>query len=705
MTAKLDLDGLDRLCAMLSAELRLRLIPGSQWLADRLTRRVMYPRQELLARGEDPNVVGDLWRTVCHAAESHGEFDAYDIAVDAALNARDAADARLIHPRFVLRIILAAERERVERLARARTKFLGATYLPMRWERTRAAERAVDERAIADESATLDPDAYWTRVACAVGVIAAGCPVTLPADMPWSADTQQAVAELSNAASYDALLEAVEALVPALAEHYKTAIIDQTSPDPQSGDDTGASDEASKRDSNAGDANEPDASAEPAPIGDDADAQDRQPTSSSPSHPSDASDDDATSDVDAAGGGDGTDDSDEDADAAGDPAAESPEAASETEGAGAGSAPDGAESNNDATTNADAGETPHEDASSSSDAPDTAATSAVDGAEQSATTRPRPMPEAVREALEALIDEIANERVAIDFANANPEASADEAEAIGAGVSASTFDAALAPSGHTAPPWNALARSAANAIAAIQRVLLANFAETDVGELNAHPTSGQINIRTFAKPEQEQRDPFRRRSLPGEVGATLILVVDRSGSMGASTEAPEQPDVFGTNVTQRWQLAMQAAVAISTAVERIPGVSLGIIAFDSTYDVALAQADRVPLQERARILNTFLPRGGTVLADAYQRACDLVIARGEPGLVVILTDGDVSDEESSIRRIQAKHEKQIKTVAMTLGYPADGAQRVLGERNAAEVTSATLAPTLARFMRGFFSRN
>jgi len=305
----LTIADLDRITSILGAQLKLRLVPGTAWLWDRRRRMLMFPRDAILAM--NPNtVIGYLWRTVQHAISTHGIFKEYDVAVDAVCATEAAGGARVMHPHWVLQLVLAAERERVETIARRAARNLGNSYLPVRGGGHRAAELEADKTALAD--LTPDPKAYWARAATALGGIASGALTLtdLPADMPWSETLCAAIRALTDLPTYDELLSGVEGLVPELVRAWIASMVPpQPQPEPENepqpetpdaGDDDDGSDVAG---------DEPDdASATPEPA-EDTETPDPAPTpETDPSAPEAGAPKTADPDEDAAPGPGGDDD-------------------------------------------------------------------------------------------------------------------------------------------------------------------------------------------------------------------------------------------------------------------------------------------------------------------------------------------------------------------------------------------------------------
>lgn len=224
------IDTLDRMTAILSGELRLKLIPGMDWASNRHTRVITYPRAALLEKDE-LEATGDLWRCVQHAVSSWGEYDAYDLAVDTMVAAQKRAGVRAVHARWILGVIQEVERERVERIARSHARNLGRSALPPRGSGYRKAEAAHLRAALALPD--TDGADYWQRVALACGGLCAGTivPDDLPVDMPWDGLHEQ-IKALADAPSYDALLLEVEKLIPEMSARWITHLSSANPPPP-----------------------------------------------------------------------------------------------------------------------------------------------------------------------------------------------------------------------------------------------------------------------------------------------------------------------------------------------------------------------------------------------------------------------------------------------------------------------------------------
>ena len=123
-----------------------------------------------------------------------------------------------------------------------------------------------------------------------------------------------------------------------------------------------------------------------------------------------------------------------------------------------------------------------------------------------------------------------------------------------------------------------------------------------------------------------------------ETPRRVVILLDRSGSMGG---AP----------------IMQAAKAIDACLGALSaGDSFGLVAFDDrveAFQPAMQLGTRENRQKAHEYLKTVHARGGTELAQGFQKAVELLGSGG--GDVLILTDGQVAGTEKILADARAKN--------------------------------------------------
>jgi hypothetical protein len=661
MNNKVTIAELDRVCAILSAELKLKIIPGRSWGWDRAGRRVVVPRGSFLNR-PPAEVIGDLWRCVWHAAKSWGDLREFDVAVDAAVNAEDLLGVRAVHPRWILNVVMAAERERVEVLARQQARYLEKTYLPVRWQGHRAQEAVVDAMALYEHGTTADAARYWARTAVAVSAVAARVLERdqLPADMPWSETTFYSVRDLVKAPSYDELLLAVEALVPDFVRAHLEALAQQNEPeedepedegDPQDGQgdpDKGEGDDPSDESQDENDqrddksSEDDDAQTESGDgEADEARGDDDQPGSAEEDSPDNAGDDDQP------------DAEDEDAARAEAPSADASE---------------------------DEGEAPS--------APDPTAG----------------IPREVLDAIADMIEAIGADPTAIDWfeadSNAAPQEAAKDIEAAIEEAAASGEYEFMQNGG---PAWAAVSRSNAAIVEPLRRTLLDFLAANDSGELERHQRCGRLDVRTVAKPKPDPRNAFLRRTVPTERSYGLALVVDRSGSTSIPTNGAPAEQAFGPGDAKRWHVGTRMVVGLTEALQRIDNTEIALFAFDSTVEKLKGIKDRLSEPDKQRIMDGMVPRNCTTVSPALEAALDdLRTSKANEKLMIVLTDGEFeASEAADIRQAVARADREgVGLAVLTIGCSAESAASFVGSKMATEITPETAGAVV----RGHFRR-
>jgi hypothetical protein len=615
----LSVEELDRITSILGAQLRLRLVPGADWQWDRSRRMLMYPRERLLKMSADA-ITGYLWRTVQHAISSTGTFNEYDVAVDAVCATQTAADGkRLMHPHWVLQLVLAAERERVEHIARTKARNLGNSYLPVRGSGHRADEFAADRTLIAD--VTPDPKAYWNRAALALGAVACGALTKeqLPADMPWTDDLIAAITALPQLATYDELLGAVEALVPELARIWISTLV----PRPPASEETG----------------------EAKPGG--------------------------TIKIKLVGSGG----------AAGDP--DNSDDPSDT-------SPGGEESD-------DSAEKPAKGASSE----DENGTEESEGDQRALNELLDNLDDETLDAIQAALDELGNAVEGIDFFDEQIEpGTPSEAHE----TPASTWHSDSLSRTHDGPAWAAVSRSSATIVESLRRILLEHLVENEVGEIEYGTKSGRLNHREAFRPAHIQSvTPFKRRAECEERSYAISIVLDRSGSMGASTNGDPFCDAFGPGPLQRWHLTARLAVAFTEALDRLDkgSIEIGLITYDDRIDLVKSVRDPLSSTIKQNVMNSIRARGDNDDAGALRCALDdLQKSRAERRIIIHLTDGQFCSSHDEMRAVVREIvQAQVELVILTLDISSSHARAYVPERYADEVNDGNLARVLGKHLQ------
>ncbi|UTW11975.1 VWA domain-containing protein [Marinobacterium rhizophilum] len=145
----------------------------------------------------------------------------------------------------------------------------------------------------------------------------------------------------------------------------------------------------------------------------------------------------------------------------------------------------------------------------------------------------------------------------------------------------------------------------------------------------------QIDHNRLARSRTGESRLFLTRSNRVAPNAAVHLLVDVSGSM-AKTSADSGRKYY--------QIANEAALALTLALEGIPGVSTAVSFFPGCVeDVAMAVRPRQSVRrEAARFAQT--PRGCTPLAPAmWFAANDLLRQKEKRKLIIVLTDGEPDD--------------------------------------------------------------
>jgi Ca-activated chloride channel homolog len=139
--------------------------------------------------------------------------------------------------------------------------------------------------------------------------------------------------------------------------------------------------------------------------------------------------------------------------------------------------------------------------------------------------------------------------------------------------------------------------------------------------------------------------------------ATIVLAIDRSGSMRATDVEPTRLD------------AMQTAA--NRFLDRVPRrVKVGALAFNSKTDVLEAPTtDRAPLRTAIEALTA---GGGTATGDAIASSLDLIRRGGDerpPSAIVLISDGESTSGRDPQEAAREAAELGVPVYTVALGTP------------------------------------
>ena len=139
--------------------------------------------------------------------------------------------------------------------------------------------------------------------------------------------------------------------------------------------------------------------------------------------------------------------------------------------------------------------------------------------------------------------------------------------------------------------------------------------------------------------------------------ATIVLTIDRSGSMRATDVEPTRLE------------AMQTAA--NRFLERVPRrVKVGAVAFNSKTDVLEAPAtDRVPLRTAVEALTA---GGGTATGDAIDASLELIRRGGPdrpPAAIVLISDGESTSGRDPLDAAREAASLGVPVYTVALGTP------------------------------------
>ncbi|NRA43777.1 MAG: hypothetical protein HRU09_02350 [Oligoflexales bacterium] len=181
---------------------------------------------------------------------------------------------------------------------------------------------------------------------------------------------------------------------------------------------------------------------------------------------------------------------------------------------------------------------------------------------------------------------------------------------------------------------------------------------SDLEDLSAEVVSSQQQmsnehfVEVVADPQKAINDQERLAALSAR---EIFILVDRSGSMGASDENPTGQR------SSRWTRWDSARVAAESIVELALFLDI-----DNKVEVTLWSGSSIKtevvsqINDISHLFSRNSPSGGTPLAEAledvYKRRLKGLLKRSEPFTVIILTDGAPNDQ----RKVKKFFKKVIK---------------------------------------------
>ena len=163
---------------------------------------------------------------------------------------------------------------------------------------------------------------------------------------------------------------------------------------------------------------------------------------------------------------------------------------------------------------------------------------------------------------------------------------------------------------------------------------------------------------------------FARRRARGAPNTAFHLLVDLSGSMSNRTACGRRA----------FRVALESALAVALALERIPGVSIAVSAFpglagEDARITRLVQHGQ-SVRQRAGAFQQ-RPRGGTPLAQAlWYAAADLTLRPETRRVILVMTDGVPNDWAAAIEILGLCEANGIEPVGIGIACDVSALFRV-----------------------------
>ncbi|RJX72644.1 VWA domain-containing protein [Pseudomonas sp. LS-2] len=214
--------------------------------------------------------------------------------------------------------------------------------------------------------------------------------------------------------------------------------------------------------------------------------------------------------------------------------------------------------------------------------------------------------------------------------------------------------------------------------------------------VSVRSTGSKIEGGRLARVRVGENRIFRRQEPVQRTHAAIELLVDGSSSMGTKVVGLNE-NLDSLSVQEReavikarksaLQIAEESAYAIMTALEGVNGVSTGAMVFPKSQGGQNSVA--VLKRHNQSLANAFLegrfgsgPTGTTPLANAiWPAAGDLLHAKGDQKVMIIITDGDPDDEGATKEMVDRCRRSGIEVFAIAFGSAHESKLQSIFGRN------------------------
>lgn len=244
----------------------------------------------------------------------------------------------------------------------------------------------------------------------------------------------------------------------------------------------------------------------------------------------------------------------------------------------------------------------------------------------------------------------------VDLANAHSDLGSEAAKLISTAIDRTTPTPASVVKGAigSSLQGSVVVKNGQLASMGLRQVLNGLIQGSRDARVSLRRTGSKIDSSRLAQVRVGENRIFRRQEPVQRTNAAIELLLDGSGSMGSKVSGSQiSPGAANQKARTAMQIAEEATVAILTALEGIPGVSTGAMVFPrndgrGTAVGVLKRHDQrlVGAIQEGRFGLT--ETGSTPLANAiWPAAGDLLKAKGERKVMIVITDGDPDSPEQA----------------------------------------------------------
>lgn len=169
-------------------------------------------------------------------------------------------------------------------------------------------------------------------------------------------------------------------------------------------------------------------------------------------------------------------------------------------------------------------------------------------------------------------------------------------------------------------------------------------------------TGRKLDMRYLSRIPRNDQRIFASKQEQTAVNTAVLILIDRSGSMSGP----------------RMKVARESALAAAIGIHSIPGSSVCVGSFPCGYNAGVIEVLPFGQNPRQRFKNFSINAdGGTPMTEAVWWGITKLLSQKEPRkLLLVATDGDAYEPESTINAINRATENGIEVMGLGIQHPS-----------------------------------